>query len=32
MNKLPILRAILRGRYVNRLVTDEAVARELVAG
>ncbi|WP_246727728.1 sugar-binding transcriptional regulator [Chelativorans sp. Marseille-P2723] len=31
MRKLKIIRAILRGRYVNRLVTDEAVARSLLA-
>ncbi|MFV0359330.1 MAG: sugar-binding transcriptional regulator [Tropicimonas sp.] len=29
-NKLPITRAILRGGYVNRLVTDESVARALI--
>ncbi|MEW9612458.1 sugar-binding domain-containing protein [Shinella sp. S4-D37] len=30
LNKLPIIRSILRGRYINRLVTDEQVAQELV--
>jgi DNA-binding transcriptional regulator LsrR (DeoR family) len=30
--KLPIIRAILRGRYVNRLVINEAVARALLDG
>ncbi|KAA9001282.1 sugar-binding transcriptional regulator [Affinibrenneria salicis] len=29
-NKVNIIRAILRGRYVNRLVTDEEVARQLL--
>ena len=29
-NKLPIIRAILRGHYVNRLVTDETVAKALL--
>ncbi len=29
-SKLPIIRAILRGKYVNRLVTDETVARALL--
>ncbi|MDX3924603.1 MAG: sugar-binding domain-containing protein [Shinella sp.] len=28
--KLPIIRSVLRGRYVNRLVTDDVVARALV--
>ncbi|QRM57963.1 sugar-binding transcriptional regulator (plasmid) [Sinorhizobium sp. BG8] len=28
--KLPIIRAVLRGKYVNRLVTDEVVARALL--
>lgn len=28
--KLPIVRAILNARYVNRLVTDEAVAEALL--
>ena len=31
MLKLPIIRAVLRGNYVNRLVTDEAVAEALLA-
>ena len=30
--KVPIIRAILRGRYVNRLVTNEGVARALLDG
>lgn len=29
-NKLPIIRAVLRGKYVNRLVTDDVVARALI--
>ncbi|OBZ94776.1 DeoR family transcriptional regulator [Pararhizobium polonicum] len=31
-SKIPIIRAILRGGYVNRLVTNEAVARALLQG
>lgn len=31
-NKIPIIRAILRGGYVNRLVTNEGVARALLQG
>ncbi|ABC22167.1 sugar-binding transcriptional regulator [Rhodospirillum rubrum] len=30
--KLPVIRAILRGGYINRLVTDEAVAEALLRG
>jgi DNA-binding transcriptional regulator LsrR (DeoR family) len=30
ISKLPIIRAVLQARYVNRLVTDEAVAMALV--
>ncbi|WP_218142565.1 sugar-binding transcriptional regulator [Tranquillimonas rosea] len=30
--KLPVIRAILRGRYINRLVTNESVARGLLDG
>lgn len=30
--KLPIIRAVLRGRHVNRLVTDESVAEGLLRG
>ena len=29
-NKLPIIRSVLRGKYVNRLVTDDVVARALI--
>lgn len=32
LNKIPIIRAILRGGYVNRLVTNEGVARALLQG
>lgn len=32
VDKVQIIRAILRGGYVNRLVTNEAVARALLAG
>ncbi|WP_165934127.1 sugar-binding transcriptional regulator [Sodalis ligni] len=31
-NKIKIIRAILRGKYINRLVTDEDVARQLLIG
>lgn len=30
MNKLTVMRAILRGGYVNRLATNEGVARALL--
>ncbi|TKI04698.1 sugar-binding transcriptional regulator [Martelella alba] len=30
-NKYPIIHAILQGKYINRLVTDEVVARRLLA-
>ena len=30
--KIPIIRAILRGRYISRLVTNEGVARALLTG
>ena len=32
VSKIPILRAVLRGGYVNRIVTDEACARALLDG
>ncbi|MGW6778295.1 sugar-binding transcriptional regulator [Brucella pseudogrignonensis] len=32
VNKIPVIRAILRGGYVNRLVTNEGVARALLQG
>ena len=32
LNKIPIIRAILRAGYVNRLVTNETVARALLQG
>lgn len=32
LNKIPIIRAILRGGYVNRLATNEGVARALLQG
>ena len=32
LNKIPIIRAILRGGYVNRLVTNEGVASALLQG
>ena len=32
IEKVQIIRAILRGGYVNRLATNEAVARALMAG
>ncbi len=32
LNKIPIIRAILRGGYVNHLVTNEGVARALLQG